>query len=58
MEFLPRAPIYGVPITEVHSTKPKPEARPGNIALEVGRPLFESGPNWDFHAYKTHMLGT
>ena len=43
---------------QILGTKPKPEARPGNIALDVGRPLFESGPNWDFHSYKTHMLGT
>ncbi len=37
-------------------SKPKPEARPGNIALDILRPLYESGPNWDFHSYKTHML--
>ena len=26
--------------------KPQPEARPGNIALDVDRPLFNRGPNW------------
>ena len=28
--------------------KPQPEARKGNIALDVERPLFEQGNNWDF----------
>lgn len=36
--------------------KPKPEARPGNIALDVKRPLFEKGPNWDFLMYKRLVL--
>lgn len=36
--------------------KPKPEGRPGNIALDVDRPLFEKGPNWDFEQYRKHIL--
>jgi len=28
--------------------KPLAEARKGNMALEVGRPLFNKGPNWEF----------
>jgi hypothetical protein len=32
--------------------KPEPEGRKGNIALDVDRPLFEKGPNWDFKEYK------
>ncbi len=30
------------------NAKPKPEARPGNIALDIERPLFNEGPNWEF----------
>lgn len=26
--------------------KPMPVARPGNIALDVARPLYVKGPNW------------
>ena len=36
--------------------KPKPEARPGNIALDVPRPLYEKGPNYEFHSYKKRLL--
>ena len=36
--------------------KPLPVARPGNIALDVGRPLFEKGPNWNFSKYKQHLM--
>jgi hypothetical protein len=28
--------------------KPEAEARKGNIALEVDRPLYVKGPNWEF----------
>lgn len=28
--------------------KPQAEARKGNIALDVERPLYEEGNNWDF----------
>lgn len=28
--------------------KPEPEARRGNIALDIPRPLYEDGNNWDF----------
>jgi hypothetical protein len=31
-------------------------ARPGNIALDIDRPLFKKGPNWDFEAYKHNLL--
>lgn len=30
------------------SAKPQPVARPGNIALDVDRPLYTKGPNWDY----------
>lgn len=36
--------------------KPAPVPRPGNIALDIERPLFDAGPNWDFHAYKESLL--
>lgn len=32
------------------------EARKGNMALEVGRPLFNKGPNWEFQDFKKHLL--
>ena len=32
--------------------KPEPQARKGNIALDVSRPLFDEGNNWDFQAFK------
>ena len=38
------------------NNKPKPEARKGNMALEVERPLFKTGNNWDFQALKTDLL--
>ena len=28
--------------------KPAAQARKGNIALDIDRPLFEQGNNWDF----------
>ena len=34
--------------TKAENNKPKPEARKGNMALEVERPLFNEGNNWDF----------
>ena len=36
--------------SKVDATRQKPEAqaRKGNIALDVERPLFEEGNNWDF----------
>ena len=37
-------------------SKPEPEARKGNIALDVDRPLFEEGNNWDFQAFKNNLL--
>lgn len=37
-------------------TKPEPQARKGNIALDVQRPLFEEGNNWDFQAFKNQLL--
>jgi hypothetical protein len=36
------------PIEVSSKEKPEAEARPGNIALDVKRPLFEQGPNWPF----------
>lgn len=36
--------------------KPEPEARKGNIALDIARPLFEEGNNWDFQAFKNELL--
>ena len=36
--------------------KPEPEARKGNIALDVERPLFNQGDNWDFQAFKNNLL--
>lgn len=36
--------------------KPEPQARKGNIALDVGRPLYEQGNNWDFQAFKNNLL--
>lgn len=38
------------------NSKPKPEARPGNIALDIDRPLFNEGPNWEFQPYKNFLL--
>ena len=38
--------------------KPKAEGRPGNIALDVPRPLFEKGPNYDFTEFKANLLST
>ena len=32
-------------------------ARPGNIALDISRPLFEQGPNWPFKHLKNLLLG-
>ena len=37
-------------------SKPIPEARPGNIALDIERPLFNEGPNWDFVKFKENIL--
>ena len=36
--------------------KPEPVGRKGNIALDVRRPLFEKGPNWDFQEFKNNLL--
>ena len=36
--------------------KPKAEARQGNIALDVARPLFDEGDLWDFQAHKNDVL--
>ena len=36
--------------------KPAPQARKGNIALDVERPLFDQGNNWDFQAFKNNLL--
>lgn len=36
--------------------KPQPEARDGNIALDVERPLYERGNNWDFQTFKNNLL--
>ena len=50
------------PIEATHSRsdasrpKVKPEARHGNIALDVKRPLFDKGDHWDFQAHKTELL--
>ena len=38
--------------------KPEAQARQGNIALDVERPLFEQGDNWDFQAFKNNLLDT
>ena len=38
------------------NNKPKPEARKGNTALDVERPLFKNGKNWDFQALKTNLI--
>ena len=38
------------------NNKPKPEARKGNVALEVERPLFQAGNNWDFQQLKDDLL--
>lgn len=43
-------------IGKMLDAKPKPEGRPGNIALDVERPLFDKGPNWDFDGYRKHIL--
>ena len=32
--------------------KPDASARPGNIALDIERPLFQKGPNWQFTEFK------
>ena len=37
--------------------KPAAEGRLGNIALDVHRPLFESGPHWNFKELKNNLLG-
>ena len=42
--------------TKAENNKPKPEARKGNMALEVERPLFSEGNNWDFQALKKDLL--
>lgn len=34
----------------------KAVARQGNIALDVDRPLYESGKKWDFQALKNDLL--
>jgi hypothetical protein len=36
--------------------KPMPVARPGNIALDVARPLYVKGPNWKYTDYKDNLL--
>ena len=41
---------------KILDTKPKAEARPGNIALDIERPLFNKGPNWDFQEFKKEIL--
>lgn len=38
--------------------KPKAEGRPGNIALDVPRPLFDRGPNYDFAEFKASLLSS
>ena len=40
--------VQGISGGKILETKPKAEARPGNIALDIERPLFNKGPNWDF----------
>ena len=42
--------------TKAENNKPKPEARKGNMALEMERPLFKTGNNWDFQALKKDLL--
>ena len=44
------------PIEVDSANKPKAEARPGNIALEVERPLFKSGGNWDYYDFRNYVL--
>ena len=36
--------------------KPQAEGRKGNIALDVERPLFEAGSNYDFTQFKTSLM--
>jgi hypothetical protein len=40
----------------ISTNKPAAEARPGNIALEVDRPLYNKGGNWDYYDYRNHIL--
>lgn len=44
------------PIEVDAANKPKAEARPGNIALEVERPLFKAGGNWDYYEFRNYIL--
>jgi len=41
---------------DANRKKPNAQARQGNIALDVARPLFEQGNNWDFQAFKNQLL--
>lgn len=36
--------------------KPSDQPRQGNIALDVERPLFQKGPNWEFIEFKNNLL--
>ena len=36
--------------------KPEAESRMGNIALDIKRPLYEKGPNWEFQDFKKNLL--
>jgi len=36
--------------------KPEAVGRKGNIALDVHRPLFAKGPNWEFQEFKNNLL--
>ena len=44
--------------SKLDASRPKPaaQARKGNIALDVERPLFDQGNNWDFQAFKNNLL--
>ena len=44
--------------SKVDATRQKPEAqaRAGNIALDIERPLYNEGNNWDFQAFKNNLL--
>ena len=52
--------VESTPITaqsnKLQNNKPKPEARKGNMALDIERPLFENGNNWDFQELKNSLL--